>query len=298
MKSDVMPFIEFNITQKCNYCCEYCSQGFLNKKEPEKLIHASDEVIEGFINLLKRIGSEYEVSLIGGEPFCHPKIIEIAGRIAALGNKVDVVTNMSFPVRCYKDLIKVTGDKLNKIRGALHVAEIKDLDKNIDDIIEISTYLEDKSKLTIASVLLEENFSKLKYIEERLKKFGIDFIYLRLLQNAKAAVYSEEIENYLKPIENIHNKHILSSQSVDTTKVLCWAGAKVFHVIADGRIMRCWSSQEKNLEFQYYGNVKDEASINLLKQPMPCFAKRCNCVYPSERNAYFEVGEIACTKSN
>ena len=77
----VKPFIEFNITEKCNYCCEYCSQGFLNKHEPLKLKNASDEVIEGFLSLLKKLGSEYEVNLIGGEPFCHPKFIETTKEI-------------------------------------------------------------------------------------------------------------------------------------------------------------------------------------------------------------------------
>jgi len=90
---------------------------------------------------------------------------------------------------------------------------------------------------------------------------------------------------------------MLLAREIDTSKVLCWAGVKLLHVLANGNIMRCWTPQH-NKNFQYLGNVAEPSSINLLKGPMPCFAKSCHCQHPTARNAYFEVGEIACTKSN
>ena len=89
---------------------------------------------------------------------------------------------------------------------------------------------------------------------------------------------------------------MLDARKVDTTKVLCWAGSKIFHVLTNGDIIRCWTFQS-NRELQFYGNVKDKSSIRLLKNPMPCFAPFCRCQHPTARNAYFEVGDIACHKS-
>lgn len=284
---NVKPFIEFNITQKCNYKCEYCSQWKLDKNKPESLYHASDEVLDGFIDLLKDIGPEYEINLIGGEPFCHPKIIEAAKRIAELGNKIILYTNMAFPVSVFKKLIDVTGDNLKLIHGALHIAQVKDLDKNIDNIIEINKLLGKNSKLEIVSVVEEETFETLKYAEKRLKDGGVDFIFIRLIKkNGQISKYSQEIEEYLKSREHKYNRDMLNARKINTKKVLCYAGYKLFHVWTDGTIVRCWSKQTKD-EYQFFGNVKYKNSIKLFDRPEPCYSPICYCQHPTARNAYF-----------
>ena len=284
----VKPFIEFNITQKCNYKCEYCSQWRLDKNKPEELYHASSEVIDGFISLLENLGKEYEINLIGGEPFCHPKFIETAKRISKLGNKVIVYTNMSFPVSMFRKLIDETNDNL-LIHGALHVAQIKDLDKNISDIIEINSLLGKNSKLEIVSVLEEETFETLKYVENKLKNYNIDFIYIRLIKkNGEISTYSKNIEEYLKPREHKYNKDMINARKLDTKNVLCYAGYKLFHVLTDGTIVRCWSFQS-NKNYQTFGNVKNLESVNLLKHAMPCYSPTCYCQHPTARNAYYKT---------
>ena len=279
---NVRPFVEFNITQKCNYRCNYCSQWKLDKNMP----HASDEVIDGFIKLLSKVGSDFEVNLIGGEPFCHPKLVETAKRISELGNKVILYTNMSFPVSVFKKIIDVTNDNL-LIHGAIHVAQIKDLEKNIDNIIEINNLLGKNSKIEIVSVVEEETFETLKYIENRLKEHYIDFIYIRLVKkNGVISKYSHEIEDYLKDREHKYNRDMLNARKINTKNILCYAGCKLFHVITDGTIIRCWSEQ-LNPKFQCFGNVKDENSIKLLKHAMPCYSPICYCQQPTARNAYY-----------
>ncbi len=284
----VKPFIEFNITEKCNYCCEYCSQGFLNKHEPLKLKNASDEVIEGFLSLLEKLGSEYEVNLIGGEPFCHPKFIETTERISQLGNKMILYSNMSFPVSVFEKFIDAAGDNLKLIHGALHVSEIKDLDKNIQNIIKIKQIIKDKTAIRIVSVVTEENFETLRYIEKELSKHNIEFIYIRLIkqENREITIYSPHIEEYLKIKEHKYNKDMLKAREINTSKVLCFAGSKLLHVDAQGNISRCWSWQSKK-EFGYLGNVTEPSSIKLLKGARPCYSPVCYCQHPTARNAYY-----------
>ena len=285
--NNVAPFIEFNITQKCNYKCEYCTQWQLNKDKPEQLFNASDDVIDGFIDLLRQVGKEFDVNLIGGEPFCHPKLIETARRISELGNKIIIYTNMAFPVSIFEKLIKATGNNLKLIHGALHVGQVKDLDKTIDNIIAINNMLNNNSKLRIVSVLTEENFETLKYAEKRLNRGGVEFIYIRLVQkNGVISKYSKSIEEYLKPREHKYNRDMLNARKINTKKVLCYAGYKLFHVWTDGTIVRCWSKQTKD-EYQFFGNVKYKNSIKLFDRPEPCYSPICYCQHPTARNAYF-----------
>lgn len=282
----VKPFIEFNITQKCNYKCKYCSQWIHDKNKPEELYQASDEVIDGFIDLVRKVGSEFEINLIGGEPFCHSKLINTAKRISDLGNKVILYTNMSFPVSSFEKIIEVTNDNL-LIHGAFHVAQIKNLDKNIDNILEVNKRLGKNSKLEIVSVVEEETFETLKYVEKRLNEGGVDFIFIRLIKkNGQISEYSKEIEDYLKPREHKYNKDMINARKINTKKVLCYAGSKLFHVLTDGTIVRCWSNQTKP-EYQILGNVKDKDSIKLLKCAMPCYSPICYCQHPTARNVYF-----------
>ncbi len=282
----VKPFIEFNITQKCNYKCEYCSQWKLDKNKPEELFHSSDEVIDGFINFVDKVGKDFEVNLIGGEPFCHPKLIATAKRISELGNKVILYTNMSFPVSIFKKLIDVTNDNL-LIHGALHVAQIKDLEKNINNIIEVSRLLGKNSKIEIVSVVEEETFEILRHIENRLKEHNVDFIYIRLIKkNGVISRYSDSVEQYLKDREHKYNRDMLNARKINTKNILCYAGCKMFHILSDGTIVRCWSEQS-NRKLQTFGNVKDESSIKLLKHAMPCYSPICYCQHPTARNMYY-----------
>lgn len=280
------PFIEFNITEKCNYCCNYCSQGFLNKKQPTKLQNASEDVIDGVIDLLKDLGPEYTLQFIGGEPFCHPKFIEAVKKVADLGNKIIVVTNMSFPISSYKELVNAAGKNLIRIHGSMHLAQIKDFENNLKNIIEVKNILYPNTEYRIMSILLDDNFELLQNIKQKLNQHDIEFIISRLLINGKPKKYGEKEEILLSNQYSTYQNNIINSINVDTKKVLCNAGSKVLHIRTNGDIERCWSYQ-KNKKFQVLGNVADKNSIKLLKGPAPCYADYCRCSYPSEKQAYF-----------
>ena len=280
------PFIEFNITEKCNYRCNYCSQGILNKENSSKLQNATDNVIDGVIELLKDLGQDYTIQFIGGEPFCHPKFIETVKKVADLGNKMIVVTNMSYPVSSYKELIQAAGKNLVRIHGSMHLSEIKDLDSNIKNIIEIKHNLYSNTEFRIMSILLDNNFELLKGIKQKLNQNGIEFIVSRLLTDGFPKKYSDEEEAFLLKQNSTYQNNIIKSINIKTKNVLCNAGSKVFHIRTNGDIERCWSYQN-NPNFQVLGNVTNKKSINLLKCPMPCYANFCKCSYPSEKQTYF-----------
>ena len=227
-----IPFIEFNITKKCNYYCEYCTQGRANKLNKD-LKHADDEVIDGFINFIQKLPEKYIIQLIGGEPFMHPKFFEIAERIAKLGNKIVIVTNMSFPIATIKKFIDITGNQLELIRGSLHINEIKDLDNYINNIIEINNYLNyknNKRKLKIVTVVEETNFDKIKRINKIFKDNNVEYIPIRMIENSVFHKYNKEIEDFIDSNPNKYNKNMKINKQLKTDKIMCFAGNKLFHV--------------------------------------------------------------------
>ena len=281
-----IPFIEFNITKKCNYYCEYCTQGRANKLNKD-LKHADDEVIDGFINFIQKLPEKYIIQLIGGEPFMHPKFFEIAERIAKLGNKIIIVTNMSFPITAIKKFIDITGNQLELIRGSLHINEIKDLDNYINNIIEINNYLNDRNKLRMVSVLEESTFSKIKYIYKIFTNNNVEYIPIRMIENSVFHKYNKEIEDFIDSFNHKFNNNMKINKQLKTDKIMCYAGNKLFHVLEDGTILRCWTYQYKRPEFNSFGNVKEASSIKILNNCSECYSDICNCQYPTTYNMYY-----------
>ena len=281
-----IPFIEFNITKKCNYYCEYCSQGKANKLNKD-LKHADDEVIDGFINFIQRLPEKYIIQLIGGEPFMHPKFFEITERIAKLGNKITILTNMSFSFEYFKKFIDITNDNLKFIHGALHIDQIKNLDENIENIIKINNYLTNKNKLRIVTVVEEKNFDKIKRINKIFNNNNIDYIPARMVEGSKLHKYPKEIEDFIDSFNHKFNNDMKKNKQLKTDKIMCFAGNKLFHVLEDGTILRCWTYQYKKPEFDSFGNVKEPSSIKILNNCAECYSDICNCQQPTKYNMYY-----------
>ncbi|MEI0799614.1 radical SAM protein [Brachyspira intermedia] len=286
MNKQPIPFIEFNITKKCNYYCEYCSQGKANKLNKD-LKHADDEVIDGFINFIQRLPEKYIIQLIGGEPFMHPKFFEIAERISELGNKITILTNMFFSFEHFKKFIDITNNNLKFIHGALHIDQIKNLDENIENIIKINDYLNDKSKLRIVTVVEEKKIDIIKKISIIFKENNVDYIPIRMIENSILHKYPKEIEDFINSNYNEYNENMKKNKQLKTDKIMCYAGSKLFHVVEDGTILRCWTHQYKRPEFDSFGNVKDPHNINILNNCAECYSDICNCQHPTKYNMYY-----------
>ena len=62
--------IEFKLTEKCNYKCEYCFSHSSDDK------HACNDTVSNFIKLVSGMKEKSKIKLIGGEPFFHPRFFE------------------------------------------------------------------------------------------------------------------------------------------------------------------------------------------------------------------------------
>lgn len=285
MKNPI-PFIEFHITEMCNYRCEYCSEGKTSKDYKYIYGHANDKTLDGFVNLVKKLGPDWLIQFTGGEPFMHPKFIETAKRITDLGNEITIITNFSFPYEHFERLINECGNKIKRIQAAFHLSQIKNLDEMIDKAIKVYEIMPNKTNIEFKTVITEDNFEKSKYIEKRLNEHSIKFIFSILQEkNGNIKKYSNEIENFLTEKNYDHNRFFIESRKVDVNNVKCWAGCKLLQICYNGDVRRCYADQSI-YKYDFLGSLQTN-NVKLLDGPHPCFAKGCCCEHPAEKHMFY-----------
>jgi MoaA/NifB/PqqE/SkfB family radical SAM enzyme len=131
--------IEWNLGKRCNYDCSYCGSDIHDNVSS----HLSLETIEKTISKIAEAATlqrkSCRISLTGGEPFVHPKIIEILKLIKSYGiSKISVTTNGSLPLNKYIDSIEY----MNYYIFSYHF-EFAYHDKIINTIISLNEKLKD-----------------------------------------------------------------------------------------------------------------------------------------------------------
>lgn len=94
--------IEWNLGRRCNYDCSYCGSDIHDRTSPHLDLNIVESTVKNISSVAKQQGKECRISLTGGEPFAHPKIIKILETIKENGiNKISVTTNGSVPLKKY-----------------------------------------------------------------------------------------------------------------------------------------------------------------------------------------------------
>lgn len=265
----IRPCVDFLITQKCNYRCEYCSQ---SKKYSKNLNHASDEVIEAFLRFLKTLDSSFEITISGGEPLCHPRFYEVLEEIKRQNLKLSVISNFSFPFENYKKIVDIMGENLVEMFVSYHSSQIKDFGEFKDKVLKFNDYKSNGAKFRVASVLSEENVQNLKEMAEFLKPAGIEFILQHMRIKNSYVKYSKEAEEFLSK-----NAAPEKGIKLKTFGKLCHAGEKFLLIYENGEAYRCYSSRFNRAHS--VGNIKDK-NFRLLKCAAPCMNLKCTCPKP------------------
>lgn len=217
-----IPTIEFHITEKCNYRCEYCVQGKGQDDFNYKTGHASNEVIEAFFELITALKEPYDIKFIGGEPLIYPRLFETIEKIVQSPHKISFTTNFSSSLDYLKKLVDISGEKLVNITASLHLTQIKDLDEFIDKAIKFNQYKNQNSKFRVVSVVTEENFETIKYVCKKLNAAKIYFRGQNLKENGIFVKYSEEIEFFMKEMRD--KIHLDKINKVNLYGTVCYTG--------------------------------------------------------------------------
>jgi len=98
----IVKSVNWHFTSKCNYRCTFCYQGNLDG-DLTSLANA-----RAVLKDLQRLGID-KINFVGGEPFCHPLIIDLIVLAKEIGFTTSVTTNGSL----------VTEEKLERLRNSL-----------------------------------------------------------------------------------------------------------------------------------------------------------------------------------
>jgi MoaA/NifB/PqqE/SkfB family radical SAM enzyme len=263
--------IEFHLTEKCNYKCEYCTGGYSPKNR-----NADDKTINSFIELLSKLKEQGTIKLIGGEPTFHPRFFEIAQAAIKYKHNLHVGTNFSPSNELFKKLID-EAERKNQINllVSLHLSQIESVDEFIEKVVSIKEYARGKVFIQISSVVTDENIMLLKDINEKLSLHNIPVMLQRLKINSKTGFYkyTQSTEEYLQTF--FPDRIGAKIEGLNTFGLVCQTGYRFVRISLDGEVRRCYNFQAK-----LYGLGNINKIWKPLKNIMPCLSPKCTCLLP------------------
>lgn len=272
-KGKIHPCIDFLITQKCNYRCEYCSQ---SKKFYKNTLHSNDKTIEAFLKFIKTLDKDFEITISGGEPLCHPRFFEVIQEIKNQNLKLSVISNFSYPISEYKKIVDIMGENLNELFVSFHFSQVKNIDEFKNKIIEFKNYKPANTKFSTGAVLSDENCNVLKDMADFLKEAGVNFCLQHMRIKNSYVEYKEEAAKFLA-----ENAAIEPGRVLNTFSKICNAGFKFLLVYENGDAYRCYSSRFNKTHC--LGNIKDR-NFKMFESAMPCMNSKCTCPKPISFN--------------
>lgn len=265
------PFIDFLITQNCNYRCEYCSQSKANST----LEDASNEVIDGFLTALGRLPRDFEITISGGEPLLHNRFFEVIEKIKNMGFFICIVSNFSSPLDKYEKIVNILGDKLSFLMLSYHDVSVKNIDDYINKALALKQIIRPSTKMRICAPLWRGNLDRLRYLKDKLTPFGIEFEVQHIRIRNEFIKYNTQEIKFLEENNAAPNKNLASFGRI------CQAGVKSAVIYQDGSIYRCYSS--RLIKSHYLGNVAN-GKIDFYKSLRSCPFLKCTCPKPFNYN--------------
>ncbi len=269
----IHPCVDFLITQKCNYRCEYCSQ---SKKFYKNTSHADDETINAFLKFIKTLDNDFEITISGGEPLCHPRFYDVIQEIKNCGLKLSVISNFSYPLENYKKIVDIVGENLRELFVSYHSSQVKDVEEYKKKIVEFNSYKPAGASFCVGSVLSDENYPVLKDMAEFLKENGVKFCLQHMRVKNSYVQYNKEAAEFLA-----ENAEIEPGRVLNTFSKMCNAGYKFLLIYENGEAYRCYSSRFNKAHS--FGNIKDK-NFKMFDCAMPCLNSKCTCPKPISFN--------------
>lgn len=79
----------FTVTRRCNLSCPYCYQGLTGRRDT----HMSVDDAATFLDKVLSVNPACQINITGGEPFTHPRILDILRLVSARGFPFVVLSN-------------------------------------------------------------------------------------------------------------------------------------------------------------------------------------------------------------
>ncbi len=269
-----IPSVEWELTTRCNYNCSYCTQ------RSYAALHwgdCPDHVVDAVLSLLRTRPGSWLVKLSGGEPFLHPRFLEVAGAIAAMGHRIGTTTNFSVPRRILQRFIDVTGRQLEFLTASIHLTQVRDMREFVENARWFYAAKPSSAQFVVTTVGVEAALPQLRELAETFDAAAIPFEVAPLKDGMSFVKYSDpDFIRFLeaRPLRNV--EEIRGARMLGT---ICHTGSQFVRITLDGDILRCYNLQPRFA----LGNVSD-GTFRWLEGPKPCLARHCTCVVPANRH--------------
>ena len=283
--------VQIEVTGYCNMNCKHCRAANETKR------NMSLEQIEKILKIINKVrDDDFRLILSGGEPFLHPKILEILKLIKKYNIESVVITtnaslvddkilkamnDLKFKFLCIQvsldSLDEETHDNFRRYKGAYQ--------KCIETLNKIQNY--DNIYSSIRMTLTKETINEIEKmidfsIQHHVKILGIGSVIP--FGNAKSKVLCltpQQKKDFLEKLAVEHKKYNdkIDITTEDPLKFLvngspwqytdntsevddsffggCTAGITTFNVSSDGDITPCAMIEEKILNINNYGSIDD-----------------------------------------
>ena len=266
--------IEWEITTRCNYSCDYCIQKTYLRLHSE---HTSDEVIRSVSRLIGGEGERWLVKLMGGEPFLHPQFLEIVRMIRGGGNNLCTTTNFSVPLRVLERFVDVSGDGLAYVGASFHPGQVRSTEEFIGKAREFQKMKRAGTNFVVTAVGVGKHEGPLRALAHACETAGIPLEISPYKVRAKYVRYPDnDFWKFISP-RLLSRSDEIRGKSVFGT--VCHAGRLFGRITVEGDVLRCYNLQPGF----YLGNLVD-GSFEWLPKTRPCLAAKCTCTVPVERN--------------
>lgn len=199
---DLYPIsVELSLTNVCNQNCVWCCDAVVRRKYPG---HADKKVLFNLVKDLQKGGTKGITIEGGGEPTLHPDFEEIVNRIRESNMAVGLLSNglnmeKVIPnISCF-EWIRISLDADNaytfkKYKGTKGFSKVMD---NIERLVRNKR----KTVISVGYVATRYNLKNIKDVVERLRDIGIDYFYIRPIEDNPKYASSNNME-WLKKYSN------------------------------------------------------------------------------------------------
>ncbi|MCL5018713.1 MAG: radical SAM protein [Candidatus Pacearchaeota archaeon] len=255
---DYDTFINWALTTKCNFECEYCFNKFEPPSPPLKPID-----IKKVIRTLRKTKRKYLITFSGGEPFLIPNFIELCKALTK-EHYISICTNLSCTEKIKQFAKEISPEKVKSIHASCHVMEHER--KGINSFIENHNMLKKNNFFIDAGYVIYPPL---------LSRFEKDILYYRskgIIMYGREFIGYYENKKYPESYSKKDKKRILKYYTIGQSYLKgtpCNAGYNTVAVVPNGDVLICYFVPLK------LGNIYKKIEFN--KKMIICPIDACQC---------------------